>query len=763
MGMTIPQISINDTICCYEIRLAGRVQAVGFRPFVYRLAKQHKINGEVSNSGGEVYIVAQGDKEKISEFIQALIDDAPEISQPRLVSSQAVALQDITSFRIKPSSSARSNEIHVPPDYFTCNHCLKELNDPNDRRYQYPFINCTQCGPRYTLIKSLPYDRPNTSMAEFSLCAACEREYNDPENRRYHAEPLACPECGPTILFQSGEDSITGIDAALAACLSALEDGEIVAIKGVGGYHLCCDAQNKLAIKQLRALKSRPHKPLALMFPEVGDDGLQQVKQFVELNDKQAAFLSSAMRPLLLLDKKPGATLSDIISPGLDQLGVMMPYSPLHHLILKEMQRPIIATSANISGEPVLTDNSEVETRLAHITQNFLHHDRPVVRPADDSVFRFIAEQPRPVRIGRGQAPLELTLPVTVPKPMLACGGFMKNTVALAFDKRVVISPHIGEMGSLRSQQVFEKVIHDLQSLYQIEPEVYVCDAHPDYSTSRWARRQNGQLMEIFHHHAHAACVAGEFPHEKNWLVFAWDGVGYGMDGTLWGGETFYGQAGQWQRVASMRPYHLPGGDKAAREPRYSALAINWELGLSSDNTSHNDLLFTAWQKRINTATSTAVGRLFDAAAAMLGVCKTASFEGQAAMLLEARARQGKADGITLPVLENPDGVLSVDWEPLFKYLLQAEDVSNAAYAFHVTLAETLREQVKHLSKRYGDFAVGLTGGVFQNKLLCELVMNYLTDAGVRTYMPIKIPVNDGGLCYGQIVEASTMLAGKHG
>lgn len=762
--MTISDTRIHHSPVCYAIKLVGRVQGVGFRPFVYRLAMEHQLVGEVSNVGGEVHIIVQGDKRAIEQFQHDLIAKAPQIAQPTLLSSAPVTLCDNEAFNITASLAAHGEHIHVPPDYFTCNDCQQELNDTADRRYAYPFINCTQCGPRYTLIHQLPYDRAHTSMQAFALCPACEREYHDPTSRRFHAEPLACPECGPVLTYKTKQASITDNQQAIDACVEAIQQGALVAIKGIGGFHLCCDAHNSDAIARLRERKARPDKPLAIMFPESGDDALSMVRQHVKLDDTQASFIASPLRPVVLLAKQSASTLPDNVAPGLNELGVMLPYSPLHHLLLNRLQQPIIATSANISGEPVLTDNDEVNRRLPGITTNILQHDRDIVRPADDSVFRFIAHKARPVRIGRGYAPLELPLPFTLDQPLLACGGHMKNTVALAFDNRIVISPHIGDMGSVRAQRVFENTIEDLQSLYQVSADYLVCDAHPHYNSSRWARQQGKPVFEVLHHHAHAACLPGEFADESQWLVFAWDGVGYGGDGTLWGGETFYGQAGQWQRVASLRPFYLPGGDKAAREPWRSACAINWEMGVQSFSApKEHDLLYNAWQKRINTPQSTAIGRLFDAAAAMLQLCSHASHEGQAPMLLETLASKGDAAPVALSLYEDNAGVLRMDWEPLFK-ALQIEHLTaeQGAYQFHISLAQALRAQVHYFRERRGEFAVGLSGGVFQNKLLCDLVIDLLQQDGFRVYLPDAIPVNDGGLCYGQVVEAAAVLGSEY-
>lgn len=744
-----------------ELVLGGRVQGVGFRPFVFQLASRLQLAGWVRNEKGNVRIQVQGDQHTIQAFRDQLFQQAPVTAQPQQLTEQDLEPVEQGEFVILPSLAQGEADIHVPPDYFLCADCLRELGDPADRRYAYPFINCTACGPRYTIITALPYDRANTSMAGFPLCAECEQEYQDPLNRRFHAEPVACPSCGPQLQFEDPDQHLSG-DSALEACLAALRQGQTVIIKGIGGYHLCCDATNADAIRHLRLRKQRPDKPLALMFPAGGEDELDDVRRELELDPVAMDSLRSPARPIVLLTRRADSRLPDNLAPNMDELGVMLPYSPLHYLLLSRFGNPIVATSANLSGEPVLTEAEAVKQRLSHISETRLHHNRPIVRPADDPVVRIIQGKARPLRLGRGTAPLELTLPDSLRHPILACGGQMKNTVALAWDRRVVISPHIGDLEALRSQQVYARVIADLQQLYEVDAAQLVCDRHPGYYSSRWARQQDLPTLAVAHHHAHAAVVAGEYPDEANWLVFTWDGVGLGEDNTLWGGEALYGRPGQWQRAASWRAFHLPGGERVAREPWRSAQSLCWQTemtwyaaaALENATPEKTAMLFEAWQKGINSPVTTAVGRLFDAAAALLGICHTASFEGQGPMVLEQLARQGRHAGINLP-LRVDGGLLRSDWEPLLALLLD-ETVTPAdrAYAFHASLAQALVDQARQLRERHGDFAIGLCGGVFQNRLLCERVMQQCAQHGFRVYLPQQLPVNDAGLCYGQIIEA---------
>ncbi len=733
---------------------SGRVQGVGFRPFVFRLAQRFGLNGRVQNLSGHVLIEAQGTAETLDAFAAAVLSEAPPLARPQLASVEAVAALALNHFEIVASAVPDYAQIHIPPDYFLCDDCRREMLDPQDRRYRYPFINCTQCGPRYTLITRLPYDRANTAMAEFVLCPACRAEYENPNDRRFHAEPLACPQCGPQLSLVTPQGCSTG-EVALQGSIAALQRGEIVAVKGVGGYHLMCDATSAEAIGKLRERKQRPHKPLALMFPWRGSDGLEQVRAQLLLDQQTAALLCAPMRAIVLLRRRKDTSLPELIAPGLNEVGAMLPYSPLHHLLLDGLNRPVVATSANISGEPVLTDNAEVEARLGKVTQYFLHHNRPIVRPADDTVLRVIAGKPRLIRGGRGIAPLELELPRALSQPLLALGGHTKNTIALGWDKRVVISPHIGDLDAARSMAVFEQVVADLQRLYGVTPQAIVCDAHSAYASSRWAARQGLPLLRVYHHHAHAAALAFEHSPDKTWLSFTWDGVGLGEDGSLWGGEALHGRSGAWQRVARLRPFRLPGGEKAGREPWRSAAAVCWETGQDFvAPVADLALLKQAWQRGLNAPQTTAAGRLFDAAASLLGLVDQASYEGQGGMYLEQIA-SGDIAPLALPLHEDATGLLTADWQPLLQAMRQSGvPVALRAMQFHRSLARSIVEQARHIHACRPFDAVGLSGGVFQNRLLAELALAELAEAGFDAYLPEQVPCNDGGIALGQLVEA---------
>ncbi|MBI1200938.1 MAG: carbamoyltransferase HypF [Rhodopseudomonas sp.] len=737
--------------------LGGRVQGVGFRPFVYRLAQRHGLRGWVKNRGGEVVVTAQGAPDTLRRFGAALLAEAPPLARPELISAAPSVPEPAEDFRIRDSDPARSAHAQVPPDYFACDDCLTELSDPNNRRYRYPFINCTQCGPRYTLIERLPYDRANTSMAGFPLCRSCAAEYTDPADRRFHAEPIACPVCGPRLAYRPAGDRTNFGDDALAATVAALRAGRIVAVKGIGGYHLICDASDAGAIATLRQRKRRPDKPLAVMFP-INDD-LATLRRAVVLDDVHETILRDPIRPIVLVPKCPDGPLAPNIAPGNAEIGVMLPYSPLHHLLLTDFGGPLVATSGNISGEPVLTDNSDAEARLATIADGFLHHDRTIVRPADDPVYRMVAGKPRPLRLGRGNAPLDIDLPFPLPRPLLALGGQLKNAIALGWGHRAVVSPHLGDMGTPRGLALLKQVATDLQTLYGVTAEAILCDAHPAYATTHLARQIGLPVSSIYHHEAHASALAGESPHDRDRLVFAWDGAGLGRDGTIWGGEALLGRPGHWRRVATIRPFALLGGDRAARDPWRSALSLCWEAGIDwNSNRPEAELLRHAWTRNVNCPRTSSIGRLFDGAAALLGVVEQASFEGQAPGRLEAIAADN-AKAIALPLARRPDGIWQSDWSPLLQDL-QDTTQSTAARAglFHETLAEMLLSQARALRAEHGVSDLGLTGGVFQNRRLSERVLALAERDGFTLHLSERLPCNDAGLSFGQLVEASAGL-----
>jgi len=766
-------IDSDSAIKTIYLRIAGQVQGVGFRPHVYRIATQMGINGWVRNQCSEVEILASGSTDEVDLFLQRLIEEAPTISSPHIIHQKIVdslsrllmleykdhlvpldaALRhhDSRNFTIIVSNNDGNRSVQLPLDLDCCPRCLDELNSPANRRYHYPFINCSQCGPRYTAITQLPYDRCNTNMAIFPRCHQCEKEYSDPTDRRFHAEAIACLDCGPQLTFVENGKKINNTTTALQNTLSALEAGRIIAVKGIGGYHLLCAADNSDVIARLRRRKGRPDKPLAVMFSSI-----EAARVELEIDHATATLLEARSHPVVLCEKRTDSRLSSLISPGLNRTGAMLPYSPLHHLILNGLGRPVIATSANISGEPVLTDAAEAELRLTNIADAFLHHNRAIINIADDSLFQIINKKPRPLRLGRGHAPLALTLAVELDKPLLAVGGQMKNSIAIAWKNRIIISPHIGELDSPRSAEQFNKTIQSLQHHYNIKAEAIICDAHPNYYSSRWASENGLPLHKVYHHHAHASAVVGEYNIKGKSLIFTWDGSGLGEDGTLWGGEALLGRPGKWQRVATLRPFRLPGAERAARDAWRCAASLCWHASETWGNHSQAALLYRAWKNEINAPVTSSTGRLFDGATSLLRLIDNTTFEGQAAMLLQAQAENGIANQTTaLPFSIDDNGVLVSDWQPLLSKLMnQQQSVAQRAMNFHNTLAHTICDQAMQMRDRHGEFVVGLNGGVFQNRLLTEQAITLLEAEGFKVYLPQQLPCNDAALCYGQIIEA---------
>ena len=750
-----------------RFRLGGRVQGVGFRPFVYRLARHYGLAGWVRNDGGQVEIHAQGPVEQLRTFGTALLLRAPASASARLLEVRAVAHESHDDFRILASAAGPPTGVHVPADRSTCDDCLAEMQDPGDRRYRYPFINCTQCGPRYSLIRQMPYDRPNTTLSHFPLCAPCAAEYADPLDRRFHAQPLACAECGPGLQWRDTGDTISGNEAALQAALAALRAGRIVALRGVGGYHLLCDAGSQSAVMRLRTRKARPLKPLAVMVPLRGAEGLDAARTVACLTPLEAALLQDPMRPIVLAARSAAAPLAAGIAPGLQEVGLMLPYSPLHHLVLQEFGGVLVVTSGNISGEPVQTDPADAEQSLGHIADGFLHHDRPIARCADDPVLRVSAGVARPLRLGRGNAPLELELVTPVAVPTLAVGAYLKNTVALAWGHRAVVSPHVGDLDSPRSREVFAGTIESLQQLYGVRAQRIVYDAHPQFPNSRWARESPLPSLAVWHHHAHASALAGEYPDPAALLCFTWDGLGLGPDRALWGGEALLGAPGDWRRVASFRPFRLPGGERAASQPWRSALSLCWETHTHwpAGDAFADPLLRHAFDDRVNSPPTSAVGRLFDGAAALLGICAYAGFDGEAPMRLEALCRsetlrRGEAQAVVLPLARDGHGILRSDWAPLVPALLDGRHSRNArATLFHESLAAALCAQACAVRQEFPVERVGLCGGVFQNRVLTERAETLLYAAGFDVLIPRRLPVGDAAISFGQLVEGAASTA----
>ncbi len=730
------------------LRLRGRVQGVGLRPTVFCLAHELGLRGWVRNDGDGAEVALAGTAAAIAAFRAALPGRLPTVAALALVTAHAAPDDWPAGFEIRASATpSGARAAGILPDLATCPDCLREILDPHDRRFRYPFANCTRCGPRFSLIEALPYDRANTTMRGFALCADCAAEYGDPRNRRFHAQPNACPKCGPHILWATAAGTeLATHDAALLAAAAALRAGHIVAVKGLGGFHLLVAAHDAAAVRRLRARKRRDEKPLALLFPTLA--ALQAV---AEVSATERQWLESPAAPIVLLRKRaatPG--IVDEVAPQLPWLGAMLPYTPLHHLLLREVGFPVVATSGNLSDEPICIDNDDARARLGDIADFFLLHNRPIARPMDDSVMACVDDQPVVLRRGRGLAPY--SLPVAgAPDGLVAAGAQMKGALAVAVGGNAVMSPHLGDLDHDRAARLWARTAQDLTVLHGLRITRAAVDLHPDYAATRGAAEWGVPVQAVQHHHAHIAACLAENQLAGPVLGIAWDGTGLGPDGTIWGGEFLVCTRAEYRRTAWLRTLPLIGGDAAAREPRRVALGVLCEMGAPPPAlgfTANELAAWTGmWRANVNVARTSSAGRLFDAVAALLGVCQVMAHEGQAAMRLEALA--GDREAVPYPFGWRGD---ELDWAPLIAALLAGDDPPPVAAArFH----ETLVAMMVAVARREGLADVCLSGGCFQNRRLLATATRALTQAGFRVWRHREIPPNDAGICLGQLVVAS--------
>jgi hydrogenase maturation protein HypF len=762
----------------FEVK--GAVQGVGFRPWVFRIAEGLGLAGWVRNDITGVFVELEGEDGALAAFRHALKSAPPPLARIREVLESSTTLTKERGFRILPSEPGGARSVLVLPDVATCPACLAEVLDPKDRRHLYPFANCTDCGPRFTIVTDLPYDRPATTMAAFALCAACRAEYEDPRDRRFHAQPIACPACGPQLEAWTPDGEVLARrHEALLAAAGALRRGAVVAVKGLGGFHLMCDARNEDAVADLRRRKSREEKPLALMVRDVAM-GLT----LVEIPSEAEALLSGPEAPIVLLNRRAGAPVASNIAPGRPELGLMLPATPLHHLLLRETGFPVVATSGNRSDEPICTDEREALVRLAGMADLFLVHDRPIARHVDDSVARVFAGAPRLLRRARGWAPLPVPVRAELPV-ILGVGAHMKTAVALSVGRQVFLSQHVGDLETPEALEAFTRVVADFEKLWGARPAAVAHDLHPGYASTAFARtfaHERGiPAIPVQHHHAHLAACLAENEVDGPALGVTWDGTGLGTDGTIWGGEFLLGDASGFTRVAHLRPFRLPGGDAAVREPRRTALAVLFEMFgerafaredlecVRSFSPGERTVLARMISSGLNAPVTTSAGRLFDALASLLGIAQKSSFEGQSAMALEAAAFEARGEaesGAHLPdplrLVVAPDGPAVLDWEPLFLTLLRKSSLGISplllAFQFHAALADGILAAALHAGAR----RVALTGGCFQNSLLTELAVARLEAAGFEVLLHGAVPPNDGGLGVGQILVAAERLKHLH-
>ena len=768
------QSSVRDRASIFRLylQLQGAVQGVGFRPFVYRLATELRLGGWVNNTVSGVFIEVEGTRDTLTQFQQRLLAEKPSIARVDEVKARWLLPVGYKQFEIRPSqgnANPRKSAV-VLPDLATCSDCLAELFNPRDRRYRYPFINCTNCGPRYTIIQDLPYDRANTTMREFEMCAICRAEYEDPSNRRFHAQPNACADCGPQLAFWEAEKELAVRDRALMATATALQEGKIVAVKGLGGFLLMVDARNERAVSRLRQRKQRPRKPFAVMYPS-----LERVQADCQISETEAQLLQSTQSPIVLLRKKATASvIASAVAPNNPNLGVMLPYTPLHHLLLAQLLFPVVATSGNLSNEPICIDEGEARERLQGIADGFLVHNRAIARPVDDSVVRIVLDQPLILRRARGYAPFStrLELPnVTASSPILALGGHLKNTIALHQQGQVVLSQHIGDLETARSRQVFRDTISSLAHLYQFQPRAIACDCHPDYYSSQYAQKLATEkqlaVTPVQHHLAHILAGMAEHQLSPPVLGIAWDGTGYGLDHSIWGGEFIYVTETNWQRVAHWRTFNLPGGEKAIKEPRRAALGLLYEIYGEEAVTGFHfkpqelKLLRLMLKQEVNTPRTSSVGRLFDAIASLVGLYQTVSFEGEAAMALEFAIKGCQTEAVYALelVAGTENSPISLNWEPMVRAILydleQKQPLKLIAAKFHNTLIAS----ISAIAQQVNATTVVFTGGCFQNQYLLEKAIQVTRQEKRQPYWCQQIPSNDGGIALGQVVAALLRLS----
>ena len=750
-----------------RIRVNGIVQGVGFRPFVFNLAQSLDLSGFVTNTSDGVLIEIQGSAQAVETFVRRLQSELPPLAEIIALQQNEIPVQKETDFRIKASIDSDRNETLISPDIAICDDCLRELRDPNDRRYHYPFINCTNCGPRFTIIRKIPYDRPNTTMKAFRMCAACQAEYDNPADRRFHAQPNACPACGPHVwLERTGQAKVQSEnEPSLRQAVSALLNGEIVAVKGLGGFHLAVDATDEAAVRRLRQRKNREEKPLALMLPD-----LSAAKKIVRISDAEAQLLTSPQRPIVLLRKKTNIPIAAAVAPHNQRLGIMLPYTPLHYLLfdLLREQAPqrfpaLVMTSANRSEEPIVIDNDDARQRLKDIADALLLHNRPILVRADDSVVARFANQTVFLRRSRGYVPRPVFFDDSGPS-VLATGGELKNTICLTKGNRAFLSQHIGDLENVRAFDFFEQTIAHFQDILQTRPEAIACDLHPGYFSTRWAERQTEMpIFKVQHHHAHLASVLAEWQTDEPVIGIILDGTGYGYDGTIWGGEILIGHFTRVRRFAWLEPMPLPGSEAAIRQPWRTALAYLYETfgaelpDLPFLRGRPVRLILEMIDKKLNSPLTSSCGRLFDAVSVISGGRTEIRYEAQAAIEFTQAAKAPCTEPFEFEI-----AIPQIPVKPIIRSLTRAvlagASFAQAATRFHCMLSRLLAELAHRARRQSGLQTVVLSGGVFQNEVLFSSLVKELKERGFRVLTHRQVPPNDGGLSLGQAAVVRALL-----
>lgn len=746
-----------------KINVQGIVQGVGFRPFIFNLAVSHKLTGFVSNTPQGVIIEVEGTIKQIDNFIDNIKLKAPPLSLITDISSKEIKLIKSKKFITKISSSNESIATLISPDVAVCQDCLKELLDPNDRRFHYPFINCTNCGPRYTIIDNIPYDRPYTSMKHFKMCAACQAEYDDPTNRRFHAQPNACPKCGPQVKLFDSKQKLQNVDDVITTTRKKLKDGKITAIKGLGGFHLAVDATNNDMVQRLRKLKGRDEKPFAIMVRN-----LAIAHQLCQISKDEEKSLKSIVAPILLMKKLPDCQIAESIAPGNDYLGVMLPYTPLHHVLFEDLDTPLVMTSANYSEEPICIDNDEAFERLKSIADYFLIHNRDIYLRSDDSVAIHLTNKLRYLRRSRGIVPQPIFVK-SAGSPVLAVGGELKNTICLLKEDKAIVSQHIGDLENIEAYNFFKMTIEHLQRIFDVKPKLTVHDMHPQYFSTQWAKEQSDiQTIAVQHHHAHLAACMAENQLTESVIGIIMDGTGYGTDGTIWGGEILIGDYNNFERFAHFEPMPLPGGDAAIKSPWRTAVSyLHKTFNGSIPNLpfiDNHDIkpIVEMIDKNINSPFTSSCGRLFDAVAAMSGGRQTIRYEAQAAIELMQAFETTNVRPFSFIIEQKNDHreiLLQSIVRSVVRSIQNNESFSKISSRFHTTLIQIYLEVAKEARNETGINQIVLSGGVFQNMVLFEQTILALEKANFKIYTHSQIPTNDGGISLGQAMIGREFLS----
>jgi hydrogenase maturation protein HypF len=726
-------------------RIEGIVQGVGFRPFVYTIALLYKLKGFVLNDSMGVEISVEGEIEAIKKFEYDLYHKLPPLARIDFCKSSKKNLKHFHDFKIIQSQEKTSKYSLISPDYAMCDDCLAEMLDNQNRRFHYFFTNCTNCGPRYSIVKTVPYDRPNTSMSTFVMCEECQKEYDDPKDRRYHAQPISCSKCGPTLSLKSINGSIISHNnEAIKDLAQLIEEGYIVAMKGMGGFHLICDAKNTTTISNLRKKKKRPSKPFALMFKNI-----DEIEKVCDISDAERLKILSNERPIVLVKKSLTTfNLSELIAPSIDRLGVFLPYTPLHVLLLGTLNSPIIATSANLAGEPIIANELDLQKKLANIIDYYLDYNRDILNASDDSVMQVVGDKELIMRASRGITPKSIRYQSSCNKKVLAVGAHQKNAIALYINNQIILSPYIGDLDNIASVDFFKKTLESFKNFYHFEPDIIIADKHPNYESTQWAKSQNVPFHQVQHHYAHILSCMFEHNLDERVLGVAWDGTGYGDDGSIWGGEFLLCNTQEYTRVAHFETFSLLGGDASIKDIRRIALSIIldikqeesiYEEFLGQFSTNELKLLKQIHAKQINSPKCSAVGRLFDAVAVICGICEKVSYDGESGLLLESLYDKNISEAYGFYI----DGDI-IRYKHTFKEMLEDKNPTLIASKFINALVNT----IVLVSRKY-DVKILLSGGVFQNRTLLEQITKKIENL----YFQHKYPINDGGIAIGQLTN----------